>query len=230
MAPLNYAASVSLALALLVGACDDYPRDPEDTLERVTGGTLRAGAISAEPWVMWQPEGPAGVEVEFVEDLARTLDATVAWYRGTEHDVIEALEHRQLDIVVGGLTKSSPRGSVVGFTRPYLETEIVIIGHSADAVADLDGREVAAQPGTVVAAYVESEGGIPVRQTTESVPALAARRSWHVDPGEAPSRPLRTDKHVIAVPPGENAWLIKVDRFFKGKADVARQRLREIDR
>lgn len=228
MAPAKHAAAASLALTLLMGACDDYPKDPKNTLQRVSGGTVRAGAIAAEPWVIWQPEGPAGVEVELVERLARTLDARVTWYRGTEHEVIDALKHRQLDIVVGGLTKSSPRSSVVGFTRPYLKTDVVIVGPSADAVADIEGRDVTAQPGTVIAAYVQSEGGNPVPETAEAAPALAARRSWRVDRGEALMRSLRTEQHVVAVPPGENAWLITVDRFFKDEADTARRRLREL--
>ncbi len=61
-----------LAAALALGGCE-YPRDPEGTLDRVRGGTLRVGISPSEPWVtLAENEPPAGVEVELVQEFART--------------------------------------------------------------------------------------------------------------------------------------------------------------
>jgi hypothetical protein len=43
-------AAVVLATAATFAGCD-YPRDPENTLDHVEGGVLRAGVIESPPWV-----------------------------------------------------------------------------------------------------------------------------------------------------------------------------------
>ena len=56
-----------LIAALVLGGCQ-FPRDPEGTLDRVRGGTLRVGISPSEPWVtLVEDEPPAGVEVELVQ-------------------------------------------------------------------------------------------------------------------------------------------------------------------
>ena len=56
-------------MAALVAGCG-VPRDPETTLERVRGGTLRAGITASEPWTTLDGGQPGGVEVELVERFA----------------------------------------------------------------------------------------------------------------------------------------------------------------
>lgn len=132
------------AMLVLLQSCDDYPRDPEGTLDRVRGGTLRAGIVENPPWARRDGEEPEGIEVRLVERLAQSLDAEVKWSDATGPRAVEELEERRLDILVGGLTQDDPWLAKLGVTRAYL-----------------------------------------------------------------PSR-----AHVVAVPSGENAWLITVDRFF----------------
>src|SRR5690606_3054800 len=55
--PLACLTALCLCLPLVPG-CDDYPRDPEGTLGRVTGGTLRVGVSEGRPWV-WRQDGEA---------------------------------------------------------------------------------------------------------------------------------------------------------------------------
>ena len=54
-----------------------------------------------------------------VQELARELGARPQWRVGAESSLLEALEKRELDIVIGGLTASSPWVARVAFTRPY---------------------------------------------------------------------------------------------------------------
>lgn len=63
--------------ALVLAGCS-LPRDPEGTLQRATGGTIRAGVTAREPWARLEGEAPAGVEVDLVEGFAREIDAEVA--------------------------------------------------------------------------------------------------------------------------------------------------------
>lgn len=149
-APAGCLAAIFL-LSLLLGGCSEYPRDPRDTSETATGGVIRVGIAENPPWTLAGDQA-GGVEAELVEAFARTLGAEVEWHRGSESDLLERLQHFELDIVVAGLTARTPWKSRVATTIPYL-----------DADTDGDGKK---------------------------------------------------EKHIMAVPPGENGWLIRLDRFL----------------
>jgi polar amino acid transport system substrate-binding protein len=99
--------AVACAVAALMAGCQ-FPADPEGTLDRVDGGTLRVGVIHDPPWVELQPgREPAGVEPELVRRFAETIDAEIEWVEGTEADLAAAMGGFQLDLMVGGLTRES---------------------------------------------------------------------------------------------------------------------------
>lgn len=150
-----------LAAAVLMAGCDlvsdfagDFPKDPKGTLERVRGGTLRAGVIHAPPWVedADEPHEPGGPEAEIVRSIARELGAEIRWVRGAPDRLLTRLREHELDILIGGFEESSPALRKVAKTRPY-------------------GRE---------------------------------------------------PQQVLAVPPGENAWLVTVDRALHRMQQSAR--------
>lgn len=99
-------------------ACE-VPRDPGDTLERVTGDTLRVGVSEAPPFVVRTDADPAGIEPDLIRSFARSIDATIVWVWGPTAEHMEALSHRDLDIVAAGLTAGTPWRSHVGLTVPY---------------------------------------------------------------------------------------------------------------
>lgn len=149
----GYAVRAARALILTlagVAACDGYPRDPEGTLERVSGGALRAGVSEAPPWLTRADDGsPAGPEAELIEAFARSVGAEVEWRWDGADELLEALERRQLDVVAAGLSGGSPWRVKVAFTRP-----------------------------------------------------------WRVEGG---------DERILAVPPGENATLVALDRLIEAR-------------
>ena len=111
---------LAIGMLTLATACTDMPKDPEGTLERARGGVLRAGAAPAHPWVVVSPDGaPSGPEVELVEAFARSIDARVEWRVAGADELLRALEKRELDVVVAGLTTKSPWSTHVGSTRPW---------------------------------------------------------------------------------------------------------------
>lgn len=121
---------VLLVAALLVLAgCGAYPADPEGTLERARGGTLRVGASANGDWVRITstsgtgPDRVEGREAELVRQFADRLGAEVQWVQGTEQVLAEELKHGALDIVIGGLDDKTPWSTHAGLTRPYTESE-----------------------------------------------------------------------------------------------------------
>jgi ABC-type amino acid transport substrate-binding protein len=129
-------AGTLLAALLLLTACgSSFPADPQGTLDRARGGTLRVGASINGEWV--RIAGPAsgdvrsgdvpasdvqGKEAELVRDFAAQLGAEVEWVAGTEQVLADELKHGGLDLVIGGLDDKTPWVTHAGITRPYAES------------------------------------------------------------------------------------------------------------
>jgi ABC-type amino acid transport substrate-binding protein len=108
------------AVLLLPGCSGPFPADPDGTLQRVTGDTLRVGVTANVPWTATEPGGPpAGLEVDLATEFAETLDARVELTVGSEEDLIGRLESKELDLVIGGFTGKSPWAEQAALTTPY---------------------------------------------------------------------------------------------------------------
>ena len=206
-------------LSALVAGCG-VPRDPESTLDTVRGGTLRAGITASEPWTTLEGGRPGGVEVELVDRFARELGARVEWVDGSEADLIGALEVRELDLVVGGLTADTPWQSKAAITRSYATTRVVVaVPASQPPPDDIAGVRVAVEAGTEAAGILEDKtDAIPVRvpDVTEVRGSAVAIDEWLLaDLGlrDTGVHLLKT-KHVMATPLGENAFLTRLERFL----------------
>ena len=129
------AATLLAALLMLTGCGSTFPADPQGTLDRAKGGTLRVGASINGDWV--RIAGPAsgevrsgdvpvsdvqGKEAELVRDFAAQLGAEVEWVAGTEQVLADELKHGGLDLVIGGLDDRTPWVTHAGVTRPYAES------------------------------------------------------------------------------------------------------------
>jgi polar amino acid transport system substrate-binding protein len=204
----------------LAGAGCGLPRDPEDTLERVRGGTLRVGVVHNPPWAVVKDREVTGVEVELVKKLAAELHARVEWFPGTESQLLRGLEHFELAIVIGGVDESTPWKGRIALTGSYYDNEFIIgVGPGAPLPSDIDGLKVVYLSGDVVAATrIREEGGKPVAADdppAQELPVAAEAwriRQWGLQPAGIE---LDTRKLVLALPPGENAWLLHVERFLR---------------
>ena len=107
-----------LSMLSLAAACG-LPRDPEGTLDRVRGGTLRVGFVVDTPWVAEAGQGAGGIEGAIASELARGLGARIAWTHASETPLLGALHDGDLDLVIAGLTKDSPWAAKASFTRPF---------------------------------------------------------------------------------------------------------------
>lgn len=212
---------LALLAALALGACQ-YPTDPEGTLDRVRGGTLRVGVAESEPWVKLSGEEPGGVEVELLREFARTVDAEIEWVEGSESELIEALAGRQLDVVAGGFTRRSVWMHEAALTRPFLTTQSVIAAPdeaTAERLSeDLGGEAIAVEANSPEAAKLEQDTDaqvVPVDDLTKADGPVAVHDYLLDDLGL-----VRTDaeldehEHALAVSMGENAMLVALDRFL----------------
>lgn len=205
-----------LLAAALLGGCDwlaDLPRDPEKTLDHVRGGKLRVGVIHAPPWVIAGEGEPAGLEPDIVRRLAGEFDATIEWRRGAPDQLLTLLEHHELDLLIGGFENKSPALRKVGSTRPYEKAEWWVVARRSEQVASVEGEPVRVEHGRAYS-LVKEAGGTPVYASARPEPALRVlpQVGFTDTPPPDPVTMLGTSSHVLAVPPGENAWTVAVDR------------------
>jgi polar amino acid transport system substrate-binding protein len=220
-------------VAALTGC--QFPRDVDGTLARVRGGEMRVGMIESDPWVTLTDGRPGGEEVELVKRLARRLDASVKWVRGSESELITALHGVQLDLVIGGLTRASEWKRTVTLTRPYVTTEIVLAAPPGTEVPDdLDGVGVGVEEHSEAATELERQTDadpVPVERLEDFEGPVAVEDYLLDDLGlVGTNRSLAEDEHVMAVPDGENAWLTELEHFLLDNGEEAQELLGREDR
>ena len=221
-------AVAAVLLALAASGCD-IPRDPDGTLGRVRGGTLRVGVSENPPFVIREGEAtePRGVEADLVRAFAADLGATLEWHWGAMHDHVAALEQNELDLAAGGLPAASPLAMRVGASQPYYRGHEAIGAPPEASGASWDGARVAVPAARAIASRVEAEGAVPVRvDHPEAAGGFAAAPDWQLRAwGMRPVHRLGPAEYVLAVPPGENGMLHRLDLFLAGRQDWAARAL-----
>lgn len=220
--------AILLASLSALAACG-LPRDADGTLDRVRGGTLRVGAVPNPPWITDSLGRIGGVEARLVEALARGLGARVAWVRRPQDDMMQALHARELDLVVGGLTSDGAWQKEVGPTQPYYTDTIAVGSPRGAPIHDLTSQRIAVEPGDATAAALRKRGAQPlVVADLKDAPGAVVAPTWRIDAlGRTRGAVLREAPHVMAVPPGENAWLVYVDRFLGARRAAVPPMLRD---
>lgn len=205
------------AFAALAGGCEDWPKDPEKTLERVRGGTLRAGVLHSPPWIEFSGNEPAGIEAEVVRHVADRLGANVRWVRGAPDQLLALLEERELHILVGGFENRSPVLRKVSATRPYATFNWWLLAREPVSPETLKQKEVLVEHGRA-AVLVRKAEGIPVLANGAAEESVMRRvlplLDGRIQPGWHRVAALGATSHVLATPPGESAWLVAVDRLL----------------
>jgi polar amino acid transport system substrate-binding protein len=212
---------IFLLLGLVLSfSCTSLPRDPKETLRQLQSRPIRVGLVEHAPWVVRNGAEPAGVEVDLIRNFASELGTTADWHWGGEQEQLEALQHYQLDLVVGGLTDRTPWSKYVGLTSPYFEETYRVAIPPNSQLQNIKGAEVTVEKGDAVAAALEKKGARVIRvDELSQVNGPVAAPEWQLEQMNLKSMDEELDslKHVIAVPPGENALLKRLDEFLYKK-------------
>ena len=209
-----------------------FPKDAEKTLDKVSNGTIRVGFTDAEPWVYPSATGAQGIEADIVTNFANTLHAKIDWVQGTEEQLYNALKRGEINILIGGITDQTPWKEKIGLTKPYLETSIVIAQPSSQASNNqkpsIEGQWVAVKKGTDEGYYIRKKDAKPFYTT--QLPAanmLSVGYDWQVQVWKMHNTGivLKKEGHVIAVPPGENAFLLALDKYLFEHKEAIRESL-----
>ena len=216
MISLPRLALAACALALFA-ACTAPPEDPEGTLDRIEGGTMRVGITDNPPWTI-VGDDMAGVEVELIERLAERLDATIEWSEGSEQELFGALSTGALDLVIGGLTSTNANAMEATLTHPF-HTSMLVIGIPMGATfEDIAEVEVAVERNTEAAALLRKTDAVPVYvdDLSEVDGAAAAVDDWLLEDLGLQDSGVRLSEsdHVMAIRPGENGWLVTLEMFL----------------
>ena len=228
--------AVALAIllaAVAVSGCQ-YPRDPDGTLNRVEGGVMRVGVVETDPWVLLDGEEPeGGAEVVLARRFAGDLGARIEWVQGSEEELVDAAKEGQVDLILAGLTNKSRWKKDVAFTRPYVETRSVVGTPAGRSYPDdFAGVPVAVELGTEEEGLLEQRTDarvVPVTDLASRAGEPAAVHDYLLDDLDLTDSGTELDeaKHVMAVKLGENAFLVRLERFLLNREDEIRRLLVE---
>jgi polar amino acid transport system substrate-binding protein len=226
-------AGAAVLPVFLVG-CDylRFPRDPDGTLEAVLeAGEMDVAVVHHPPWVIAGGEDPSGAEVALVEEFAEELEVSVAWRPLSAFAALEALDQGEVDLAVGGFTQSevNPHAGAAPTYAYFSSTLLIAAPPEVSVPEDPEGWVVLVPPDVMAAQFVRDKGAVPVEESGAGAEIpLVALPHWRLEARGLISTgiKLRQDKHVMAVPQGENAWLMRVERFLRRASDGMGERLR----
>lgn len=195
---------------------------------------MRVGIVDNDPWTQMEDGRASGIEVELLKDFARGLGADTSFVPGTTPELLEAAKEAEVDVLVGGFTSTSPgvsEGKEAGVTGSYLTTRLVVgVPPGRSAFDDPSGRKIALERIDTTVALLKQEGAVPVLVhdlSTTDLPVAAYKwqlKEWEF---ESTSIELPEEQHVMAVPLGENGWLVELESFLRAHRAEAKALLRE---
>ncbi|MCP9236134.1 transporter substrate-binding domain-containing protein [Lewinella sp. JB7] len=115
-----------LLVLLLIFGCD-IPRDPAGSFARAQREALRVGITDNPPFVIISDDDLHGTEITIVEEFAGANGMDIRYVMGSESSLVRQLERRELDVVIGGLEKTSVWTREVGASVPYDGRHVFLI-------------------------------------------------------------------------------------------------------
>jgi glutamine transport system substrate-binding protein len=124
-----------------------------------------------------------GFEVDLLRAVAARLSRELAWVASLWTELLETLQHGELDAVCTAATITPEREQRFAFSLPYLRTQLALICHGERPVSTLTGFEghIGVRPGTPAEAYAERSGARVSRfHFNEEIYRALAERSLDV--------------------------------------------------
>ncbi|HDZ57721.1 MAG TPA: transporter substrate-binding domain-containing protein [Pseudomonas xinjiangensis] len=228
----------ALISLILVSGCDPFPKDPEQSLDNVMDrGVLRIGATASEPWVSQHANGePGGLEGRLILDFAEELGVSAEVHWAGEEDLFNLLKNRELDVIIGGLTKSNPWAAHAGFTAPYfIDRQLVGVPTGRPMINTVENMPVTVLRNSGLKTPLEQQGAVVQEvEDLRNVQTPAGSSAWRLEGLGFEKTNIQIDKedHVMAVPSGENALLMRLEEFLDAQprnrlTDILQQEISE---
>lgn len=217
---------LALLISLMLVGCQPFPADPSESLTQIRErGSLRVGALYAPPWVNGEaPAQAAGLEGLMMKQFAERLGVQLETHWGSGQELFDALSHHELDIVIGGLTHDNPWRHMVGLSAAYHTTRAVVATKANGQLPEeLEGLLVSIERNSHLSGELH-ERGAEVRQVADLTSVTngpIAAQTWRLRGLTLDPRQIELQRyhHVMAVPQGENALLMELERFLKAYSD-----------
>lgn len=141
------------------------------------GSVVRMGTEGAyAPWNFINDAGEVdGFERELGDELCKRAELTCEWVTNEWDSIIPNLVSGNYDTIIAGMSITAERDEVIDFTQEYTPADpSCYVAMAADV--DVDGGVVAAQTGTIQAAFVAENGATLVEFATpeETIGAVRA--------------------------------------------------------
>ncbi|WP_135503626.1 transporter substrate-binding domain-containing protein [Roseovarius aestuariivivens] len=165
--------------------------------------TVRLGTEGAyAPWNFINDAGEVdGFERELGDELCARAELTCEWVTNDWDSIIPNLVSGNYDAIIAGMSITDERDEVIDFTQNYTPPDpSAYLGLSEDV--DVAGGVVAAQTGTIQAAYVAEQGATLVEFATPEETVAAVKN------GEADA--VLADKSYLAPIAAEDSELMFV--------------------
>jgi ABC-type amino acid transport substrate-binding protein len=99
----------------------------------VSAQTLRVGVAGTPPFVIRKDNSVSGISVDAWQEIARSQKIDYQFIpQPSIQDGLDAVNRKELDVLVGGLSVTSKRLQKVDFTQPYLISEVAVLTVAED--------------------------------------------------------------------------------------------------
>ena len=167
--------------------------------------TVRMGTEGAyPPWNFINDSGEVdGFERELGDELCKRAELTCEWVTNEWDSIIPNLVSGNYDTIIAGMSITDERDEVIDFTQNYSQPDPSAYLAMTDDV-DLSGGVIAAQTGTIQAAFVAASGATLVEFSSPDETIAAVRN------GEADA--VLADKSYLAPIADENDDLMLLSK------------------
>ncbi|NNE82299.1 MAG: transporter substrate-binding domain-containing protein [Silicimonas sp.] len=198
---------------------------------------VRMGTEGAyPPWNFINDSGDVdGFERELGDELCKRAELNCEWVTNEWDSIIPNLVSGNYDAIIAGMSITDERDEVIDFTQPYTPPDPSNYLAASDS-ADLMGGVIAAQTGTIQAAYVAESGATLVEFATPDE-TIAAVQNGEADavladgsflaPIAEQNGDLMIVGDAVALGGGVGMGIRESDGDLKGKFDAAIQSMKD---
>ncbi len=199
--------------------------------------TVRLGTEGAyPPYNFIDDSGEvAGFEREVGDEVCARAELDCEWVTNEWDSIIPNLVSGNYDVIIAGMSITDERDEVIDFTQNYTQPDPS--GYlAASADADIEGGVLAAQTGTIQAAFIASSGATLVEFATpeETISAVKNGEADAVLADDAYLRPIASEDDALLMLEktellggGVGLGVRESDGELKAKLDAAIQSMKD---